>query len=124
MPMRTGRLKARAQFLEIANKGHKAVTKSFVVFCHFDFIKSQRPEFHEYDILAGYTVTKKLGNAVVRNRIKRRLRAMVGETLGHAPDEFDGAGLVFIGRPSAQDTDFKDLCAEARKVLNWLKKQK
>lgn len=122
--MRTGRLKARSQFLDIANTGHKAVTKSFVVFCRFDFVETQRPPFQQFDILTGYTVTKKLGNAVVRNRIKRRLRAVMDEILPDASTEFSGAGLVVIGRPSAFESEYKDLCDEGRKVLNWLRKQK
>lgn len=122
--MRTGRLKARAQFLDITNNGHKALTKSFVVFCRFDFVQGQRPDFHEYDALIGYTVTKKLGKAVTRNRIKRRLREVMANAMKDAPDAFKDAGIVVIGRHSALTTDFKDMCDEARKVLNWLRKQK
>ena len=44
----------------------------------------------------GITVTKKVGNAVIRNRLKRRFRALAAEILpaeGHA-----GADHVLIGR--------------------------
>ena len=122
--MKIGRLKKRHQFLDISNHGHKAITKSFVVFCRFDFIQTQRPVFHDSDMLVGYTVTKKLGNAVRRNRIKRRLRAIVDGELPNAPAEFKDAGLVIIGRYTAANANFEDLRAEMRKVLNWLRKQK
>ncbi len=122
--MRLGRLKKRHQFLDIQNNGHKAITKSFVIFCRFDFIPTQMQDFQEYDMLSGFTVTKKLGKAVTRNRIKRRLRAVMDQMLPDAPDVFKDSGLVVIGRPSALTEDFKSLCAETEKVLNWLRKQK
>jgi len=122
--MNIGRLKKRPQFLEISNKGHKAVTKSFVVFCLFDFIENQRPEYQNFDALFGLTVTKKLGNAVKRNRIKRRLRHVMADIAPEIPPEFDGAGLVLIGRYNADKTDYQELCGEMKKCLNWLRKQK
>ena len=122
--MNVGGLKKRPQFLDITNKGHKAVTKSFVVFCAFDFIESQRAEYQSYDILFGLTVTKKNGNAVQRNRIKRRLRHLAREMAKDAPDEFKGAGLVVIGRYGAVTESFEDMKSEWNKCLNWLRKQK
>ena len=122
--MKTGRLKKRPQFLEITNKGNKAVTRSFVVFCRFGYL-DDNPRYNSAhaDVLYGLTVTKKLGNAIVRNRIKRRLRHMMMGMSPEFPDVFQGAGLVLIGRPSAADMDFTELCAELRKCLNWLRKQ-
>ena len=70
--MITGRIKKRSQFLDITNNGHKALTKSFVVFCRFDYFASDT-----VDVLCGLTVSRKNGNAVRRNRIKRRLRHML-----------------------------------------------
>ena len=122
--MKIGRLKKRPQFLKITNKGHKAITKSFVVFCHFGFIDPSDPRApSDTDLVYGLTVTKKIGNAVVRNRIKRRLRHMIASVQPDIPEPFQNAGLVIIGRPAARDRDFSDLCAELKKCLNWLKKQ-
>ena len=52
----------------------------------------------------GFTVTKKIGNAVVRNRMKRRLRALSRELLptGGVP----GADHVLIGREGGVERDF------------------
>ena len=52
----------------------------------------------------GFTVTKKLGNAVTRNRIKRRLRAAASQALpGLARDGHD---YVLIGRQATITRDF------------------
>jgi ribonuclease P protein component len=66
----------------------------------------------------GYTVTKKIGGAVVRNRMKRRFRALVQEllpTLGMA-----GADHVLIGRAGGIERDFDLLRAELEKALRKL----
>jgi ribonuclease P protein component len=58
-------------------------------------------------IRVGFTVTKKIGGAVVRNRMKRRFRALAREllpTLGIA-----GADHVMIGRSSGIERDFAKL---------------
>jgi ribonuclease P protein component len=63
----------------------------------------------------GYTVTKKIGNAVVRNRIKRRLRAAVAELL---PSEARaGMDYVLIGRHRALHMPYPSLLDELRSAL-------
>lgn len=55
----------------------------------------------------GFTVTKKIGNAVIRNRIRRRLRAAVAElSPGRAQAGFD---YVIIAREAALDRPFIQL---------------
>lgn len=55
----------------------------------------------------GFTVTKKLGNAVVRNRIKRRLREAVRTASGL--DLKRGHDYVFIGRAATATQEFEAL---------------
>lgn len=62
----------------------------------------------------GYTVTKKVGNAVVRNRIKRRLRAAVAEAGDCAKP---GTDYVIVGREAALAQDFRDLVADLAQCL-------
>ena len=54
----------------------------------------------------GYTVTKKLGSAVVRNRIKRVLRSIVQRNLKLIRD---GMCLEFIPKKRFQESSFKDI---------------
>ena len=67
-------------------------------------------------IRVGLTVTKRIGGAVVRNRMKRRLRALARELL---PDGgIPGADHVLIGRTSGIERDFGLLRAELAKALD------
>ena len=63
----------------------------------------------------GFTVTKKIGNAVVRNRMKRRLRALARELL--PTGGVAGADHILIGRAGGIERDFVALRAELAKAL-------
>ena len=68
----------------------------------------------------GFTVTKKIGGAVIRNRMKRRFRALAREivpTKGIA-----GADHVMIGRAKGIERDFGLLRADLRGALDQLRK--
>jgi ribonuclease P protein component len=66
-------------------------------------------------VRVGFTVTKKIGNAVVRNRMKRRFRALVRDTF---PDyAIPGADHVLIGRSSGIERDYATLTAELKRAL-------
>jgi ribonuclease P protein component len=66
----------------------------------------------------GITVTKKIGNAVVRNRMKRRFRALAREVLPQAGTA--GADHVLIGRSGGVERDFAKLREELHKALRKL----
>ena len=68
----------------------------------------------------GFTVTKKIGNAVVRNRMKRRLRALARDVL--PAEGVPGADHVLIGRNGGIERDFAALRAELVKALGKLKR--
>ena len=66
----------------------------------------------------GITVTKKIGNAVVRNRMKRRFRALGRELL--PADGIAGADHILIGRAGGIERDFRLLRDELGKALGKL----
>lgn len=97
----------RADFLA-ANRGQRAPTPGFVLLVHDRRDGDPTPRI-------GITVTKKIGGAVIRNRMKRRFRALVREILTeHA---IAGADHVLIGREGGVERDYTMLGAELEKAL-------
>ena len=80
------------------------------------FVLLMRPRDDGDDTMRiGFTVTKKIGNAVVRNRMKRRLRALARELL--AERGVAGADHVLIGRNGGVERDFALLRTELGKAF-------
>jgi ribonuclease P protein component len=97
----------RRDFLA-ANAGRRAAMPGFVLLMHPR--RDGDPAMR-----VGYTVTKKIGNAVVRNRIKRRLRALARELL--PTGGVAGADHVLIGRAGGVEREYALLRAELAKAL-------
>ena len=101
------RLKKRAEFLAVAGKGAKAPMPGLVL--------QLLPRADDAPMRVGFTVTKKVGNAVVRNRTKRRLREAV--RLGLDPEAHRGLDIVVIGRDRTAERPFADLIDDLRKAV-------
>lgn len=101
------RLKRRAEFLRAASKGRKAAVHGLVL---------QALERHD-DAPAriGFTVTRKVGNAVIRNRTRRRLKEAARLYFREHPVQ--GVDLVLIGRDTTRGRDFSDLIDDLRRAL-------
>jgi ribonuclease P protein component len=100
-------LTKRRDFLA-ANSGKRAPMPGFVL-----LVKARGDG--DATMRIGYTVTKKIGNAVVRNRIKRRFRALAREVLPISG--VAGADHVLIGRSDGLTRDFAQLRADLAKAL-------
>ena len=68
----------------------------------------------------GFTVTKKIGGAVVRNRMKRRFRELAREIV--ADNGIPGSDHVMIGRQKGVERDFGLLRTELQTALDGLRK--
>jgi ribonuclease P protein component len=68
----------------------------------------------------GFTVTKKIGGAVVRNRMKRRFRALAREIV--PANGFTGADHVMIGRAKGIERDFAAMRSELAGALDRLRR--
>jgi ribonuclease P protein component len=62
----------------------------------------------------GFVVSKRVGGAVVRNRTKRRLRALAAARIGQVPD---GVDLVVRANPAAAQATSAHLGAELDRLL-------
>ena len=100
----------RSDFLA-ANRGKRYATPGFVL-----LVRDRQDE--SSNIRLGITITKKVGNAVVRNRMRRRFRALAQELL--ADKGKAGADHVLIGRDSGIERDFDALRSDLVKALGKL----
>ena len=64
----------------------------------------------------GFSITKKIGKANVRNRVKRILRAVVRDLVGNIPANFN---IVFIAKAGVENLNFAEI---KNQVLILLKK--
>lgn len=110
MPIGVERLKKRAEFLRVASVRRKWAAPGMVLQAARD------PSPQKADVArVGFTVTKKVGNAVVRNRVKRRLRAVAREIIpNHAEAGWD---FVLIGRAKTTDRQFDELKSDLRTAI-------
>jgi ribonuclease P protein component len=100
-------LKASSDFQRIAREGRKWSGSAFTM----QVLKKDAGA----PFRVGFTVSRRVGNAVVRNRAKRRLREMVRLQLKAAPPK--GCDLVLIARTAAATLDFAALCADFSRGL-------
>ena len=103
----------RADFLA-ANAGLRTTTPGFVL-----LVRDRKDS--DPAMRVGFTVTKKIGGAVVRNRMKRRFRALAREVV--PAKGFPGADHVMIGRPKGIERDFSLLRSELASALDRLRKR-
>lgn len=105
-------LKKRSDFLRTAKAEHRA-TAGFVL----QGRKRLSGETPTDTIRVGFTCSKKVGNAVARNRAKRRLRAIAEMTL--IPAGIAGWDYVLIGRARATaDLPFETLNRDLQSALS------
>ncbi|MCR5842759.1 MAG: ribonuclease P protein component [Oscillospiraceae bacterium] len=90
-------LKKNSDFRRLYTKGKSAATPYLVLYC-----RKNRTDHNR----AGYTVSTKLGHAVVRNRVRRRLREIVRLNADAVKPGYD---LVLVARSRAVDAEYKKL---------------
>ena len=101
-------LKKNSDFRRLYAKRKTAVNSYMVVYCRRNRCGENR---------LGYTVSTKLGHAVVRNRVRRRLREIVRL---NAPAMKKGWDLVIVARMRAVDAEYRKLNAAFLKCVGEL----
>lgn len=114
--MKVFTLKKRKDFLKAAKKGYKSVVNGLVLQAALSF-----PSPEKDCCFVGYTTSKKIGKANVRNFVRRRLRSVVQKIM---PDlGLSGVDYVFIGRHNTADLNFDYLCKKIKSAVIEINRQ-
>ena len=106
-PRKPNRLVKRAEFLRVAAGGRRVAVHGLVL----QALARTDPG----PARLGFTVTKKVGNAVVRNRTRRRLKEAARQVLLAQP--LAGVDLVLIGRDTTRGRNFAALVDDFGRAL-------
>ena len=105
--MRT--IPSRAGFLAARSNGEKALSRGLVI----QAIETKGSQWR-----IGLTATKKIGNAVTRNRARRRMRALARSHL--VPLARPGTDYVLIARHDTVNADWQDMAKGLQKAIRYL----
>ena len=100
------RIKANDDFATTIKKGKAQRNQSFVI--HY------RPNELDY-VRVGISVSSKLGNAVIRNRIKRQIRSMCDELIDYQDKKLD---IVIIAKQGFLNRTFDDNKMSLKQLLD------
>ena len=110
-----GRLKRRKDFIRVARHGRKWAMPGLVL---QSFNRQSSTENSPLGVRVGFTVTKKIGTAVTRNRARRRLRAAADAVmLGISEKNID---YVLIGRAGTVKRPFECLVQDLKVAMKKL----
>ncbi|NUB27953.1 ribonuclease P protein component [Azospirillum brasilense] len=114
---RVGRLKRRPEFLAVAGTRRKHVAPGLILQVR-RHDERQRPAPGEPPIRLGLTASRKVGNAVVRNRARRRLREAARQILtAHAAPGHD---FVLVARAATAERPWTELVGDLIAALKRL----
>jgi len=114
-----GRLKRRADFLRVAAARRKWAAPGLILQVSPQPERKPDQPDSEAPVRVGFTASRKVGNAVMRNRARRRLKAVVAELVG--PNAKPGYDFVLIARTATCDRPFDDLKADLLQALKRTK---
>ena len=105
---RTKGLKKDSDFRQVYKQGKSFANRQLVM-----YILENKSDYSR----VGFSVSKKVGKAVVRNKIKRRIREAYRLNIDENVKE--GLDIIFIARIASSDSDYRDI----EKSINHLAKK-
>jgi ribonuclease P protein component len=113
--MKIETLKKRKDFISSNKFGKKFYTNNFIL------QKNKDSNNEISNVRFGFTATKRIGNAVNRNRAKRRMRSLISLFLKNDISSFEnGNSYVLIAKASLIKASFVNLKNEMKNCLNRL----
>ncbi len=106
---RTDRLRSSKDFRRVSREGVRVASRSFVL-----LLAKQREATGDGHAKLGVTVSRKVGNSVVRTRLKRQIREWFRRNRDGASWRRD---LVIIARPAAANLEYAELSKELEGAL-------
>ena len=100
------RLKKRKEFNFIFSHGESISSKNIVLV----FLKSKLKKYK-----VGFSVSKKVGKAVVRNKVRRRIKEIVRQSCESLKNGFN---YIFIAKPCASEASFEQLKLDIAFLMN------
>jgi ribonuclease P protein component len=100
-------LRRRGDFARLRARGRRTPTANFSIY-------QADPGARDLQPLVGITISKTVGGAVVRNRLRRRIAAIVQEVFLAGKPQMR---ILIVARPAAAALDFPTLRTELTKAL-------
>ena len=105
-------IKKRIDFIKVSKKGKKFFTKGFTL---QKYKRNLYSEEKDDAVRIGFTITKRIGGAVIRNKIKRRFKAIIKEILNnYLKKNYD---YVIIANKKSLIMDYKELKSDVIKTV-------
>ncbi|MDG5789404.1 ribonuclease P protein component [Evansella sp. AB-P1] len=101
------RLKKNEEFQEVFQKGKSVANRQFVVY----YLKKE----NQKNVRIGLSVSKKIGHAVMRNRIKRLIRESLRELMVNIMNDYD---VVIIARKPTSQMELSQMKNSLSHVLH------
>ena len=106
-------LKKRRDFVLSNKYGHKTYNRNFIL------QEYRNPNISEQGPTFGFTATKRIGNAVRRNRAKRRMRALISSLLKQDNILFkEKYSYVLIAKKSILNASFSEMYNQLKECLS------
>ena len=111
MLARAHRLTDGAGFASAVRRGRRSGGRTLVV--HLDVVEDARP------VRVGFVVSKAVGTAVTRNRVKRRLRHLARELLSSTETRLPGSAVLVVrALPASADAGYAELRSDLARCLD------